>query len=527
MAGGVAQDVADHQRHRGMMTDVSETDNSAGLLAQARIRPEQTALRLGDEARAYAELDDRARRAAHALHDLGVGRGDRVAVMVPNSIEFFEAVHAAGRLGAVVVPVNIHFKADEAGWVVSDSGATAVVVAQELAPALADVASVPRLVVGDGYEEALAAAPATGEVDPPDVVGDGWPTVMAYTSGTTGRPKGVAIGEDDFRRRAVGVAASGERWGLGPDDVHLLVGPSYHMGPLFWGQMHLAFGATVVVMPKWDARECLALIERWRVTNTHMVPANFTRILELPEDERNAPDLSSLRIVVHAAAPCPVPLKRAFMEFVGADKVWEYYGASEGGGTVITPQEWLEHPGSVGKPFPGNEFAILDDDGKELGAGEVGTVYAKPAASSFRYHNDDDKTASAHRGEWFTVGDAGYLDADGYLYLTDRKSDMVISGGVNIYPREVEDALHRHPEVVDCAVLGLPDDQWGEVLYAVVQRSEGSALDEDGVVAWVREHLADYKRPRVVEFVVELPRDPNGKVRKPKLREAWIARTRA
>jgi long-chain acyl-CoA synthetase len=509
-----------------MMTDVSGTDNSAGVLAQARIRPDQVALRVGDKARTYAELDDRARRAAHALHGLGVRRGDRAAIMVPNSLEFFEALHAAGRLGAVVVPVNIHFKADEAGWVVSDSGASAIVVAEELTPALADVATVPRLVVGDDYERALAAGPATGEVDPPDVIGDGWPTVMAYTSGTTGRPKGVAIGEDDFRRRAVGVAASGERWGLGPDDVHLLVGPSYHMGPLFWGQMHLAFGATVVVMPKWDARECLRLIERWRVTNTHMVPANFTRILALPEDERAKFDLSSLKIVVHAAAPCPVPLKRAFMDFVGTDKVWEYYGASEGGGTVISPQEWLEHPGSVGRPFPGNEFVILDDDGNELPAGEVGTIYAKPAESSFEYHNDPDKTASTHRGQWFTVGDAGYLDEDGYLYLTDRKSDMVISGGVNIYPREIEDTLYQHPEVIDCAVLGVPDDDWGEILYAVVQRRDDSSLDAEGVVAWCREKLADYKRPRVVEFVDELPRDPNGKVRKPKLREAWIAQHR-
>jgi long-chain acyl-CoA synthetase len=256
-----------------------------------------------------------------------------------------------------------------------------------------------------------------------------------------------------------------------------------------------------------------------------MVPANFTRILALPEDERAKFDLSSLKIVVHAAAPCPVPLKRAFMDFVGADKVWEYFGASEGGGTVISPQEWLEHPGSVGRPFPGNEFQIVDDNGNVLPPGEVGTIFAKPAASSFEYHNDPEKTASSHRGEWFTVGDAGYLDDDGYLYLTDRKSDMVISGGVNIYPREIEDALHQHPEVVDCAVLGVPDDDWGEVLYAVVQRPAGSTLDADGVVAWCREKLADYKRPRVVEFVDELPRDPNGKVRKPKLREAWLART--
>jgi long-chain acyl-CoA synthetase len=496
---------------------------NAGLIAQARLRPDQIALRLDDDTRTYAELDDRARRVAHALHALGVRRGDRVAIMVPNSIEYFEAAHGAGRLGGIVVPVNIHFKADEAGWVVADSGATAVVAAEQFLPALEGVPSVPRLVVGDSYERALAAAP-DGEVEDPETIGDGWPTVMAYTSGTTGRPKGVAIGEDDFRRRAEGVAAGGERWGLGPDDVHLAVGPLYHSGPSYWAQMHLALGATVDVMEHWDAQEALALIERDGVTSTHMVPANFQRILALPAETRDKYDTSSLKLVLHAAAPCPVPLKRAFMDFVGAEKVWEYYGASEGGGTVISPQEWLEHPGSVGKPFPGNEFVILDDDGNALDAGEVGTVWVNPAASSFEYHNDSEKTAASHKDRFFTVGDAGYLDPDGYLYLTDRKSDMVITGGVNVYPREIEECLLGHDEIVDCAVLGIPDDKWGEVIYAIVQPLPDSKLDEDGVVEYVREHMADFKRPRIVELVDELPRDPNGKVRKPKLRDAYLAR---
>jgi long-chain acyl-CoA synthetase len=495
-----------------------------GVRGHARATPDQVALREGDtdRVRTYAQLDDRARRLAHALHKLGARRGDCVSIMVPNSIEFFEAIHACGRIGAVAVPVNVHFKADEAGWIVSDSGSSAVVVAPELLPALDGVPDVPRIMTGPDYEDALQAAPE-GELDDDATIGDAWPTTMAYTSGTTGRPKGVAIGEHDFRRRAAGVAASGDRWGLGPADVHLLVGPSYHSGPLFWAQMHLAFGATVVIMRKWDAAGALELVERFRVTNAHMVPANFTRILELPDDVRDRYDLSSLKLVAHAAAPCPVPVKRAFMDFVGADKVWEYFGASEGGGTVISPEEWRAHPGSVGKPFPGNEFVVLDDDGNQLPPAEVGTIYTRPAESSFRYHNDDEKTAAAHRGGFFTVGDAGYFDADGYLYLTDRKSDMVISGGVNIYPREVEDVLLRHPEVVDCAVLGVPDDRWGEVLLAVVQPRAGASLDEDGVVTWVREKLADYKRPRIVEFVDEVPRDPNGKVRKPKLREAWLA----
>ncbi|MGZ8752737.1 MAG: AMP-binding protein [Acidimicrobiia bacterium] len=494
---------------------MANTPVDGGLIANARIRPDHVAIRSDAGTITYAELDDRARRAAHALSRAGVERGGTVAIMLPNGAPFFEAVHGAGRLRAVVVPVNTHFKADEVGWIVRDSGAQAVVTTAEFLPALEQVADVPRLLVESGWPE------AEGEVGDPE---DGWPTLMAYTSGTTGRPKGVAIGEDDFRRHAAGVAASGVRWNLGPDDVHLLVGPLYHAGPSFWGQMHLAFGGAIVIMERWDAETALELIERHRVTNTHMVPANFQRILALPESVRNRYDLSSLKLVVHAAAPCPIPLKRAFMELVGPDKVWEYYGASEGGGTVISPEEWLAHPGSVGKPFPGTEFAILDDDGRALPAGEVGMVYAKPAGSSFEYHNDPDKTAKAHHDGYFTVGDAGYLDGDGYLYLTDRTSDMVISGGVNIYPREIEECLFGNPDVVDCAVLGLPDVEWGEVLYAIVQTAAASELDEDDVVAWVRDHLADYKRPRIVELVDVLPRDPNGKVRKPKLREAYLAR---
>jgi long-chain acyl-CoA synthetase len=503
---------------RDKMRRMDETGvEEAGVLAQARQRPDVIALRVDEDVYTYRELSDAARDLGYALHGLGVRRGDRVGILVPNSAEFFMATHACGRLGAIVVPVNIHFKADEAGWVITDSGATAVVVTRDLLPALEQVPDVPRLVVEDGWPA------GTPEVDPPEVVGDAWPTTMAYTSGTTGRPKGVAMGPDDMRRRASGVVANREVWGIGAGTVHLMVGPAYHAGPSYWAQMHLAIGATVVVMRRWDAETALALIERWRVTTTHMVPANFQRILALPDHVRARYDVSSLKLVVHAAAPCPVPLKRAFMDYVGSDKVWEYYGASEGGGTVISPQEWLQKPGSVGKPFPGHRFLVLDDDGRELPPGEVGTLWVAPAGTSFEYHNDPEKTAAQYKGEFFTVGDAAYLDEDGYLFLADRKSDMVISGGVNIYPREIEECLLTHPEIVDCAVLGVPDDEWGEVLLAIVQPRDEGALVDDEVVAWVRDHLADFKRPRLVEFVAELPRDPNGKVRKPRLREAYLA----
>jgi long-chain acyl-CoA synthetase len=494
-----------------------------GVPAQAEARPHHCALASGigpDATRTYAELDDRARRVADVLAGLGVGAGDAVAVVLSTSLEWFEVIHGCGRLGAVAVPVNTHFKAAEVGWIVGDSGAKAVVAPAGLAAAAAAAAGLPQLLVGDGYEEAIAAATPVDRRAQPDA----WPTAMVYTSGTTGRPKDVVPGPDDIRRTAAGMAMMTSRFGLGPHDVHLMVGPAYHSGPSAWAQSHLAMGASVALLPDWDAEGCLAMIERHHVTNTHMVPANFIRILDVPREVRGRYDLSSLRMAIHAAAPCPVPVKRAFMDFVGPEKVWEYFGATEGGGTSISPEEWMRKPGSVGKAFPGNEVVILDDDGNQLPSNEVGLVYVRPASAPFRYHNDNEKTASAFRGGRFTVGDMGYLDEDGYLFLTDRRSDMVITGGVNVYPREIEDVLYLHPDVADCVVFGVPDEKWGESLVAVVQPRAGATMAADDVVSWCRERLADYKRPRVVEFVDELPRDPNGKVRKPRLKQEWVAR---
>lgn len=493
-----------------------------GVVANAIRRPDAVALIEGDRQVSYGRLDDRARRVAHALLARGVRSGDRVAVMVPNSIEWFEAVHGVGRIGAVVVPVNIHFKAAEVAHVVNDSGSVAVIAHDDLLDPLADVSDRPRLVVGGDYEAVLADAPE-GDVEPGGPAADGWPTTMPYTSGTTGYPKGVAVGDDDFRRTATGYAGMGSVWKMGPDDVHLLVGPSYHAGPAVWAQVQLAVGGTVVIMPRWDAEACLALIERHGVATTHMVPANFIRILELPDTVRSRYDLSSLRVVLHAAAPCPVPVKRQIIDLFPDGVIWEYYGASEGGGTSISPAEWLEHPGSVGRPYPGNEFEIRDSDGGTVPAGVPGLIWVRSEHSSFEYHNDPEKTGDTYddRG-FFSVGDMGYLDAEGYLYITDRKSDMVISGGVNIYPREIENCLYDHPAVVDCAVFGVPDDQWGESLVAVVQPEAAASVSADHLVAWCRDHLADYKRPRRVEFVDVLPRDPNGKVVKRTLRQAYL-----
>ncbi len=486
-----------------------------GIGLHARLRPDHPALVVGDRARSYAELEDRILSASGVLSGMGVEESDRVGVMLPNSAEWFEVVHASGRLGATAVPVNIHFKSAEAGWILVDSGARVVVTTSDLVSNLTEVHDLPRLTIGEHYDSAMREQDSAARPHRPL---DGWPTTMVYTSGTTGKPKGVVPGGGDLRRTAVGMAGMVERWGLGRDDIHLMVGPAYHSGPAAWAQGHLALGATVVVMGSWDAEECLALVERYRVTSTHMVPSNFVRILELPERVRDRYDLSSLRVVVHAAAPCPVPVKRRFMDLVGPDKVFEYFGATEGGGTRISPGEWLEHPGSVGKAFPGNEIVILDDTGNALPSGEVGQVYMRTGGEPFRYHGDPEKTSNAFRGSFFSVGDMGYLDSDGYLFLTDRKSDMVISGGVNIYPREIEDVLLLHPAVADCAVYGKPDPRWGESLVAMIQPRAGAVLEEDEVVGWCRERLADYKRPRAVIFVDLLPRDPNGKVAKHRLR---------
>jgi long-chain acyl-CoA synthetase len=288
----------------------------------------------------------------------------------------------------------------------------------------------------------------------------------------------------------------------------------------------LFVGATSVILPAWDAREWLRIVERHRVTLSFMTPAHFIRILEIPQEERARFDLSSLRLVVHGGAPCPVPVKRRIIDAFGSTDVWELYGASEGGATRISPQEWLARPGSVGVPWPGVEVRILDAEGHPLAPGETGLIYiAPPGGARFHYHDDADKTAQAWRDGAFTVGDIGYLDDDGYLYLTDRASDMVIRRGVNIYPREIEDVLYLHPAVVDCAVFGVPDERDGESLKAVIELR--ATVEPDDLRSHVAASLADYKVPKQIEIVDELPRHPNGKVMKRVLREqAWAGEDR-
>jgi long-chain acyl-CoA synthetase len=339
---------------------------------------------------------------------------------------------------------------------------------------------------------------------------------MFYTSGTTGRPKGVVHGELPPDLMAATQGGLVALWGFTSDDVHCLAGPGYHAGPGGYCFTNLWLGATVVVLPAWDARAFLAAVADQRITTTFLTPAHLIRMLEVAD--ASTYDLSSLRLVIHAGAPCPLDVKRRILELLPHTEVSELYGASEGGVSRISSAEWRERPGSVGRTWPGVEVRIINGSGESVADGVDGLIYVRPAGGRrFHYHGDADKTAAAWQDDAFTVGDIGHLDADGYLYITDRASDMVLWGGVNVYPREIEEVLHGHPDVVDCAVFGVPDNRYGEALKAVVEVR--SPVTAESLQDWVRGRLADFKVPSLIHIVDALPRDPNGKVLKRLLRE--------
>ncbi|HUY62883.1 MAG TPA: AMP-binding protein [Acidimicrobiales bacterium] len=485
-----------------------------GVAAIAAAQPGRTAIVFGDRRVSFAELDRLANDWAHALAPYVGEPGDRVAVALPNGIDVLAAWHGAARLGALIVPVNTRLTAAEAAYILTDSGACALVHdgadASVAAAAAAQVASVPagRAELGGGHDHPPRADYIASPV-----------TTMTYTSGTTGRPKGI-VRPPPPPATVAPPNPFAAFWGFDGDDVHLMCGPVYHTAPSAYALMHLVEGATVVVMAKWDATEAMALIEAERVTTSQMVPAQFIRILEA--DWRRF-DLSSLRKVLHAAAPCPVPVKRRIIEVFPPGAVWEYYGASEGMASVISPEEWLRKPGSVGRPFPGLSVRILDEDGEQQPVGEVGAIYISAfAGRGFEYHNAPEKTRSAWRDGYFTVGDMGWVDEDGYLFLADRRTDLILSGGVNVYPAEVETALLEDSDVVDAAVFGLPDERMGQRVHAVVELRPGAPADAEALRGRLGAHLADFKLPRTIEFVDELPREPNGKVLKARLREQRI-----
>jgi long-chain acyl-CoA synthetase len=504
--------------------------------------PDRAALIMGrdGERMTYAELDVHSLQVANLLWSRGLRKGDHVAVLLENRIEFFEAVWGALRMGLYVTPINWHLAPDEAAYIVDDCEASALIASADLGPVLArlgddssSAARRHRFVVGgeaEGFDDfaALVAAQPTTPVE--DECEGSW---MLYSSGTTGRPKGIKPpttggplgGPTSFVALVAGL------YGFAEGSVYLSPAPLYHAAPAGWTNAVHRLGGTAVIMDRFDPVETLALIEAHRVTHVQFVPTHLVRLLKLAESERRRFDLSSLEVVVHAAAPCPPEIKRAALDWLGPI-VHEYYSGSEGiGFCAIGPEEWLAHPGSVGRSLLGAAH-VVDAAGDEIGANEVGQIWFE-GAHTFEYHGDAARTADAFdRHGWGSLGDMGMVDEEGYVYLTDRVTNMIISGGVNIYPREVEDVLILHPRVVDVAVVGVTDAEMGEAVRAVVQLAandtadrvavDGTALEGE-LIQFCRERLSGFKCPRSVAFVDELPRLPTGKLAKRLLPDAVLA----
>ncbi|MEQ8486292.1 MAG: AMP-binding protein [Pseudomonadales bacterium] len=514
------------------MHDDLESAAAVGMAVawHAQRRPDHLALATAFGDRTFRELNGRANQLTRLLARHGIAAGDAVAVVAKNRPEFVELYLAALRSGLRFTPVNWHLTGEETGYIIDNCEARAVVYDAGLGTA-AEAATHARgcglrLAVGapiDGfldYEAALAGESAA------DVEHPQRGSQMLYTSGTTGRPKGVYRRQAPVQRSTAQALAAGDP----PHDRCLCTGPAYHAAPLAFNvAAPLGAGVGVVMMDRWDPEETLRLIERYRITHTHMVATMFHRLLALPDEVRSRYDLSSLKVVMHGAAPCPVHVKRAMIEWFGPI-LYEYYAATEGGNNFgIDSQTWLEKPGSVGRtPTPENT-RILDDDGNDVATGNVGTIHFRaPAQGRFEYFKADDKTRDSYRGDWFTLGDMGYLDADGFLFLTGRSAETIISGGVNIYPQEIDAVLLQHPAVLDVCTVGVPNEEWGEEVKSVIQVKPGVTADDDlasDIVAFARARLPGFKCPRSVTFDPELPRLPSGKIQRKQVRARfWLGR---
>jgi long-chain acyl-CoA synthetase len=490
----------------------------------------------------FADLEAGANRLAHFFRKHGLREGDAVAILMENNEHYHAVMWAARRSGLYYVPINTHLTAAEAAYIIDNSSAKAIVGSAALRKTLVDIDDTPDVrIIIDGAETSATSASraetsatsASNDLDGwysyPECVADQPDTpiddeiegdLLQYSSGTTGRPKGIKRELPHLPPSEVPGMMSGlVGFWLDSEAVYISPAPLYHTAPSVWSMTIQSAGITTVVMEKFDAGGCLDAIQRHRVTHGQFVPAMFVRMLKLPEAVRNSYDLSSLKRAMHAAAPCPVEIKKQMMDWWGPI-VDEYYASSEAiGSTLITAEDWLAHPGSVGKPMMGG-LHILDEDGNELPPNRAGEIYFE-GGFDFEYLNDPDKTAkSRDKHGWKTVGDIGYLDEGGYLYLTDRRHHMIISGGVNIYPQEAENMLVTHPKVMDAAVFGVPDDDMGQTVKAVVQTIDpADATDGFGeeLVAWLRDRLTHYKCPRSISFETQLPRTDTGKLYKQEL----------
>jgi long-chain acyl-CoA synthetase len=502
----------------------------------AETHPDKPALILASsgDSITYGQLESRANRAAHTLRSLGLGNGDFVAISCDNRLEFFDIYWAAQRSGLILVLLSARLKTDEIAYIVGDSGTKAVLISDAMTDTarnvLANRAATPNLekIITIGPVDAIpdwnalcAAQPNTPISD--EKIGGR----MVYSSGTTGRPKGLKFAQAQGNPVQANPTALlfSRHYGFDADTVYLSPAPLYHSAPMGMTAAMQSIGATAVVMNKFDPEEFLKAIERYKITDIMVVPTMFIRLLALPEDVRKQYDLSSLKTVIHAAAPCPVPVKHAMIAWLGPI-IEEFYAGSEGNGHVmISSAEWLVRPGSVGRAVIG-QLHICDDDGAELPVGATGTIYFG-GGKAIDYHNDPITSAAARNPkypEWTTMGDVGHVDSEGYLYLSDRKDFMIISGGVNIYPQEVENLLITHPAIVDAAVFGVPNTAFGEEVKAIIQLKnpeEASNALATELIDWCREHLADVKCPRSVDFELTLPRAETGKLYKKELKARY------
>ncbi|HEY2814242.1 MAG TPA: AMP-binding protein [Acidimicrobiales bacterium] len=503
-------------------------DRGMATAVHAAEAPDRLAIVSEAGNRTFAELNAHANQLVRALHRRGVERGSTIALVCSNRPEFAEVYEAVLRGGLRLTAINWHLTADEITYIVDDSEAAVLIGDVRFADALARVGAgigpdVVRLAVGgtiDGFDSFDSALDAESGDD----IDDPRPgTTMLYTSGTTGRPKGVrrAIDKPPALYRVYA------RAGVLNGDTHrsLCTGPLYHAAPLsITLTVPLAAGVGVVLMDGWTPEATLQLVEQHRISHTHLVPTMFHRLLALPNDIKQRHDLSSLRLVLHGAAPCPVAVKQQMIEWLGPI-IEEYYAATEGGGTYVTSKEWLERPGTVGKAGAGQQVVVRDADGNDVEPGTVGTVWLRRSREDpFEYHRDAAKTANTYDGDFFTLGDMGWMDEDGYLFLSGRTAELIISGGVNVYPAEIDAVLLEHPAVADVACVGVPDDDWGESVKAVVELRDGfeagDALATD-LIEFTRGRLAHFKCPRTVDFVDDLPRFETGKIYRRLVRDRY------
>jgi len=479
----------------------------------------------------YAELEQQSNRLAHVLLDHGVTRGDKVVWCGQNSTGIVTMVNAARKIGATAVPLNYRLSDEEAGYVVDHSDATTVYVDAEFAPMFERIrGDIPKVVDifvfdGDGPGTAIDPLVAAASASPPDVpAATEAAATMIYTSGTTGKPKGA------FRRssgNAAGSAALLQFIGYSPDDTYITTGPLYHSGPGGFMGIGLVMGQTIVLQRKFDPVDWLRLVDTYKATTTFAAPTPIRMICNVAEDVKAQYDRSSMRVMIANAAPWSFALKQQYVADFPPESLFEVYGSTElGVNTVMRPEDQMRKPGSCGKEAPMVEIRLYDDDGNivtDTGPGATGELYVRSGSVFNDYYKQHDKFEEDHRDGFQTVGDIAYRDDEGFIYICDRKKDMIISGGMNIYPAEIEAALEAHPDIFEAAVFGIPSEEWGESVHAVIVKVEGSNLDDDGVDAHARAHLAGYKIPRSIDWMDELPKTGSGKILKRELRSPFWA----